>query len=60
MRCIMGSQLSYVHSGEEIRLEYQKGSQEERRKQFMKWHKFFAWATVIRFIITMMTGYEKK
>ncbi len=29
MRCFMGSQLSYVHSGEEIRLEYQKGSQEE-------------------------------
>ena len=60
MRCIMGNQLRYVHSGEEIRLKYQKSVQEERRGQFMKWHKFFAWATVICFIITMMTGYEKK
>lgn len=60
MRCIMGSQLNYVHSGDEVKIKYQKSAEEERRKQFMKWHKFFAWATVVCFIITMMTGYEKK
>ncbi len=24
----------------------------------MKWHKFFAWATVICFFMTMYTGYN--
>ena len=60
MRCIMGSQLHYVHCGDEVKIKYQKSAEEERRKQFMKWHKFFAWATVACFIITMMTGYKKK
>jgi 7,8-dihydropterin-6-yl-methyl-4-(beta-D-ribofuranosyl)aminobenzene 5'-phosphate synthase len=31
MRCIMGDQLRYVHSGEEIRLKYEKSAQGERR-----------------------------
>ena len=60
MKCIMGDQLKYVHSGEEVRLKFHKSAEEKRRKQFMKWHKFFAWATVACFIITMITGYEKK
>ena len=25
----------------------------------MKWHKFFAWTTVICFLMTIITGYEK-
>ena len=60
MRCIMGDQLRYVHSGEEVRLKYQESTEEKRRMHFMKWHRFFAWATVVCFIVTMITGYEKK
>lgn len=26
----------------------------------MKMHKFFAWATVICFLLTMITGYKKQ
>ena len=26
----------------------------------MKCHKFFAWATVVCFVITMITGYKKQ
>ena len=60
MRCIMGSRLKYVHSGDEINLEYRKDAKDERRTHFMKWHKFFAWATVVCFIMTMITGYKKR
>ncbi len=28
--------------------------------QYMKWHKFFAWGTVVCFILTMVTGYKRK
>ncbi len=27
---------------------------------FMKWHKFYAWATVFCFVMTMITGYKRK
>ncbi|MCR4923496.1 MAG: MBL fold metallo-hydrolase [Lachnospiraceae bacterium] len=75
MKGIMGEKLSYVHTGEElelntpISLSEKKGGftdaplpdrkRRERRKTFMKWHKFFAWATVICFLLTMCTGYKK-
>jgi 7,8-dihydropterin-6-yl-methyl-4-(beta-D-ribofuranosyl)aminobenzene 5'-phosphate synthase len=29
-------------------------------KIVMKKHRFFAWMTVICFLLTMMTGYKKK
>ncbi len=81
MKNIMGDQLDYVHSGDEVNLKLNKfvkqkirlrkginkinqkinkGSKNERRNTFMKWHKFFAWATVFCFFMTMITGYEKK
>lgn len=81
MEKIMGHQIRYVHSGDEIRLK-QAGSvpkaagpgrtipdrtepaKTDRKKKsggtFMKGHKFFAWATVVCFLATMLTGYKRK
>lgn len=33
-----------------------KNKEEEKMKQ----HKFFAWATVFCFVMTMLTGYKRK
>ncbi len=60
MKNIMGQNLSYVHSGEEILLIFDDKVVKKGGKSFMKWHKFFAWATVACFILTMVTGYERK
>ncbi len=80
MKVVMGDQLQYVHSGQEIRLlaedenenEIENGNEKSGknrknrpeknggRKGFMKMHKFFAWATVACFILTIITGYKKK
>lgn len=38
----------------------EKKPREKKRRSFMKWHRFFAWATVICFLLTMWTGYKKK
>ena len=56
MKKIMGGQLRPVHCGDEIRIPKTK----KRRDTYMKCHKFFAWATVVCFIMTMITGYRKK
>ena len=56
MKEIMGSQLVYVHCGDEVVLPENK----KKGKSAMKWHKFFAWATVACFIMTMLTGYKRK
>ena len=111
MKKLMGSQLRYVHSGDEIRIrtaaerimwsaaermtpvsavreetstdsenaastrsvdgtvktrgaEAAKTSGAEaakkKRSEYMKWHKFFAWGTVVCFVMTMVTGYRRK
>ncbi len=61
MRNIMGSKLEYAHSGEEIDIYADEQQiKEKRRAAFMKWHKFFAWATVFCFVMTMVTGYQRK
>ncbi len=61
MKNIMGDRLVYVHSGEEVRVKYPVTIQKkERRPKYMKWHIFFAWATVVCFIMTMVTGYKRK
>ncbi len=61
MKKILGDKLQYVHSGEEVKLNLDKCRRnKERRKVYMKYHKFFAWATVICFLLTMWTGYKKK
>ncbi len=61
MKLSMGEQLRYVHSGEEVDLNIavSKNTKKERTS-FMKWHKFFAWATVFCFVMTMVTGYKRK
>lgn len=70
MKKIMGNQLSYVHCGDEIcpawHTDSAEGDQkktegtEKKRKSYMKNHKFWAWATVTCFLMTMWTGYKKK
>lgn len=59
MKLAMGGQLQYVHSGDEVIIKHWPQKKEGRRS-FMKWHKFFAWAAVVCFILTMMTGYKRK
>ena len=103
MKKLMGDQLHYVHSGDEIRIrtgierivwsvrekvdqsqdsepakntEASKNSSpataqsikssetaktaQKKRRDYMKWHKFFAWGTVACFVMTMVTGYKRK
>ena len=103
MKKLMGDQLHYVHSGDEIRIrtgierivwsvrekvdqsqdkesakntEASKNtastksgpikntetgkSAQKKRRDYMKWHKFFAWGTVACFVMTMVTGYKRK
>lgn len=65
MKNIMHDKLDYVHSGQELSVRYinnagTTGTASKRRNTFMKCHKFFAWATVICFLLTMITGYERK
>ena len=59
MKNIMGDQLEYVHSGDEVTIKYRK-PRKNRRSTYMKWHKIFAWATVVCFILTMITGIKRK
>ena len=33
---------------------------QKKRRDYMKWHKFFAWGTVACFVMTMVTGYKRK
>ena len=63
MKKIMGEKLQYVHCGERIPADVTAEMLEERvrrKKDYMKWHKFFAWGTVFCFIATMITGYKKR
>ena len=59
MKNTMGDQLEYVHSGDEVTIKYRK-AKKNRRNTYMKWHKIFAWATVVCFILTMITGIKRK
>ena len=63
MKKLMGDRLHYVHSGDEIRV--QTGLEttkpvKKKRSEYMKWHKLFAWGTVVCFVMTMVTGYRRK
>ena len=63
MKKIMGEKLQYVHCGEYVPADITAEILEERvrrKKNYMKCHKFFAWATVFCFIATMITGYKKR
>lgn len=54
MKDILWNQIKYIHCGDELEVK------EKRRNEYMKWHKFFAWATVFCFCMVMITGYKKK
>lgn len=63
MRKIMGDRISYVHCGDTVNADLTAEAVDERnrkRRQYMKWHKIFAWMTVFCFFMTMVTGYRKK
>lgn len=61
IKSIMGDQIDYVHSGDTVHLRYRNKKPINRRKQsYMKAHRFFAWATVGCFVLTMITGYKRK
>jgi len=63
MKKIMGDQLQYAHCGDRIDPELTVqvlAERKKRRESYMKWHKFFAWATVVCFFMTMVTGYKRK
>ena len=62
MKNVMGAQLQYVHSGEELQLTFPEipKKKKRRRSSYMKWHKAFAWGTVFCFVMTMVTGYRRK
>ena len=66
MKGIMGDQLQYMHCGDEIKLNMNKVTESKpviagkKGSSGMKLHKFFAWATVGCFVMTMVTGYKHK
>ncbi len=63
MKSIMGDRLEYVHCGDTVSLHYRKQTPTDggrRKGGYMKAHKFFAWATVGCFLMTMVTGYKRK
>lgn len=70
MKKLMGDRLRYIHSGDKVLVmkESEKKAAEraaalkteKKRSSYMKSHKFFAWATVACFLMTMWTGYKKK
>ena len=41
---------------------YKRKSNGSIRKEYpsMKWHRFFAWAAVVCFLLTLITGYRRK
>ena len=56
LRRLLGNRIRYVHSGQEVILPAKRN----RKAAYMKWHKCFAWATVFCFVMTMVTGYQRK
>ena len=56
MKKIMGNRLKYLHTGDRIVIQQEK----KRRGSYMKMHRFFAWATVFCFVMTMVMGYRRK
>ncbi|MCR5100561.1 MAG: MBL fold metallo-hydrolase [Butyrivibrio sp.] len=63
MKEILKDKIEYVHCGDCIEITNDKDNENKKIKKgggFMKWHKFFAWATVACFVLTMITGYQKK
>ncbi len=60
MKKILKDQIEYVHCGDTVDIIEKSFKLKKVGGSNMKWHKFFAWATVACFILTMVTGYQKK
>ena len=45
---------------EEVKNAETAKAAQKRRREYMKWHRFFAWGTVVCFVMTMVTGYKRK
>ncbi len=70
MKKLMGDRLRYIHSGDKVQVmkaSEKKAAEraaarktDQKRSSYMKSHKFFAWATVACFLMTMWTGYKRK
>ena len=45
---------------ESIKTTETANAAQKRRRDYMKWHRFFAWGTVACFVMTMITGYKRK
>lgn len=57
-QCSFGTGISYRFK---VRLTHTVVKHKEKgRSGYMKSHKFFAWATVFCFVMTMITGYKKQ
>lgn len=57
-RCSFGTGISYRFT---VRLTHTVVKQKKKgRSGYMKSHKFFAWATVFCFVMTMITGYKRQ
>ncbi len=70
MKKIMGSQLEYIHCGDEIELKDQEDGKTPaadenaekagKREKYMKLSRFFAWAAVGCLVLTVITGYKRR
>ena len=57
-QCSFGTGISYRFT---VRLTYTVVKHKKKgRSGYMKSHKFFAWATVFCFVMTMITGYKRQ
>lgn len=55
-----GASKGSERSGAEMTKEEALKIAKKKRREYMKWHKFFAWGTVVCFVLTMVTGYQRK
>ncbi|MCR4903838.1 MAG: MBL fold metallo-hydrolase [Butyrivibrio sp.] len=65
MKEILKDKIEYVHCGDVVDIDIADkddlaAKTTKKGGNYMKWHKFFAWATVVCFIMCMITGYKRK
>jgi len=59
MKMILKDDIGYIHAGEAVNLN-RETKKAKGANTYMKMHRFFAWATVFSFALTMLTGYKRK
>ena len=72
LKNVLGDRIHYFHCGDEIELtapeekvperkaERDEAPSRKKKSKFMKWHRFFAGAAAVCFVMTMITGYRRK